>query len=70
MVFYKNCFCTLSASALMLVMGHINLYLYNPHQTSASYPFTSIDASINTRTTITELFTDQSKFYELPYDKK
>ena len=31
----------------MLVMTHINLYLYNPHQASASYPFTSIDTSSN-----------------------
>ena len=29
-------------------MAHINLYLYNPHQVSRSYPFSSIDASVNT----------------------
>ena len=28
-------------------MAHINLYLCNPHQASASYPFSSIDASVN-----------------------
>ena len=28
-------------------MAHINLYLYNPHQASASYPFSRIDISIN-----------------------
>ena len=28
-------------------MVHINLYLYNPHQASASYPFSSIDTSVN-----------------------
>ena len=38
----------LSASALPFVMAHINLYLYNPHQASASYPVSSIDTSINT----------------------
>ena len=27
----------------MLVMAHINLYLSNPPQVSASYPFASID---------------------------
>ena len=27
----------------MLVMVHIDLYLYNPHQVSVSYPFISID---------------------------
>ena len=30
-------------SALMLVMAHIDVHLYNLHQASASYPFTSID---------------------------
>ena len=29
-------------------MAHINLYLYNTHQASVSYPFTIIDASITT----------------------
>ena len=38
------------ASALMLLMVHINLYVFNPHQTSASYPFSSIDASVNADT--------------------
>ena len=28
-------------------MAHIDLYLYNPHQVSASYPLPSIDASVN-----------------------
>ena len=28
-------------------MVHINLYLYNPHQASALYPFSSIDTSVN-----------------------
>ena len=28
-------------------MATINLYLYNPHQASASYPFSIIDASFN-----------------------
>ena len=32
---------------MTLVMGHINLYLYNPYQTSPSYPFSNIDASVN-----------------------
>ena len=31
----------------MLVMAHIDLYLYNPHQMSVSHPFPSIDASVN-----------------------
>ena len=31
----------------MPVMAHINLYLYNPHQVSASYLSASIDASVN-----------------------
>ena len=35
------------ASALGLVIARINLlYLYIPHQVSASYPFSSIDANI------------------------
>ena len=37
----------MSESALTLVMAHINLYLCNPHQVSASYPFSSIDASVH-----------------------
>ena len=28
-------------------MADINLYLYNPHQVSASHPLLSIDASVN-----------------------
>ena len=36
-----------SGSALTLVVAHIDLYLYNPHQTSASYPFSSIYAAGN-----------------------
>ena len=28
-------------------MAHIDLYLYNPQQASASYPFSSIDANVN-----------------------
>ena len=28
-------------------MTHIDLHLYNPHQASESYPFSSIDASAN-----------------------
>ena len=28
-------------------VAYINLYLHNPHQASASYPFSNIDASIN-----------------------
>ena len=32
---------------LTLVMAHINLYLCNPHQASASYPFSSINANVN-----------------------
>ena len=36
------------ASVLTIVMTHINLYLKNSHQESASYPFSSIDASVNT----------------------
>ena len=36
-----------SVSALTLVIAHIDLYLYNPHQASASYPLLSIDASVN-----------------------
>ena len=28
-------------------MIHIDLHLYNPHQASVSYPFSSIDASAN-----------------------
>ena len=35
------------ASAVTLLMAHIDLYLYNPHQASASYPFSSIDANVN-----------------------
>ena len=31
-------------------MAHITLYLYNPHQESASYPFSSTDASVNADT--------------------
>ena len=29
-------------------MAHIDLHLDNPHQASASYPFSSIDTSLNT----------------------
>ena len=29
------------------VMAHINLYLYEPQQASAPYPFTSIDTSVH-----------------------
>ena len=36
------------ASVLTLVVAHINLYLDNLHQASTSYPFSSIDASVNT----------------------
>ena len=28
-------------------MAHIDFYLFNPHQASASYPFSSIDASVD-----------------------
>ena len=28
-------------------MNHINLYLYSPHQVSASYTFLRIDTSVN-----------------------
>ena len=35
------------ASALTLLMSHIDLYLYNPHQALASNPFSSIDANVN-----------------------
>ena len=38
----------MSEPALTLVMAHINLYLYNPHQVSASYHMSSIDSSVNT----------------------
>ena len=38
------------ASALTLVMAHVDLYLENPHQASASYPFSSMDASDNSET--------------------
>ena len=31
----------------MLAMAHINLYLYNPHQASVSYPFSSTDADVD-----------------------
>ena len=31
----------------MHVMVHIDLYLDNPHQASVSYPFSSIDASVD-----------------------
>ena len=34
----------------MLIMAHIDLYLYNPNQALASYPLPSTDASINTNT--------------------
>ena len=34
----------------MLAMANINLYLYNPRQASVSYPFSSIDTSINADT--------------------
>ena len=34
-------------SKLMLEMAHINVYLYNSHQDSASYPFSSIDGRAN-----------------------
>ena len=33
-------------------MAHIDLYLKNPHQAPASYPFSSIDASINADTDV------------------
>ena len=31
----------------MIVMAHIDLYLDNPHHASSSYPFSSIDTSVN-----------------------
>ena len=36
-----------SVSALTLVIAHIDLYLFNPHQASVSSPFSSFDACIN-----------------------
>ena len=33
-------------------MAHINVYLYNSHQASASCLFSSIDTSVNTRTDV------------------
>ena len=35
---------------MTLVIAHINLYLDNPHQASISYPFSSINTSVNTDT--------------------
>ena len=52
MKYVRNCVQTVKLwphreSAWTLVIAHINLYLYNPHLASASYPFSSIDASVN-----------------------
>ena len=38
----------MSASALKLVIAYLDLCLYNPHQAPASYPFSIIDAHVNT----------------------
>ena len=38
---------TLSVSVDTFVMAHINSYLHNPQQASASYPFSRIDTSVN-----------------------
>ena len=47
-------------------MVHINLYPYNPQQASVSYPFLSIDTSVNADADAGQGFTLKSMFTHCP----
>ena len=55
---------SVSASVLTFVMAHISLYLYNPYQASVSYPFSSINTSVNADTDADAWWVSCTKYHD------